>query len=206
MGEARRPSAEDVVPIVEWRREQLDGGMKADHGLSHGLACGIEIEAAPEAAALLKEIGQPGGIGSGASGGQTAELWVEKVATDGVNGRFAEDDVGSRDGGKGEEAKIFTGTRGHAAPGNGTCAAEFCADGLAGEVAQQEDGVGSGVGVEVARVCQGVDQRLGQGALPDEVAPKGAELARRGRRQTQGRGRHSRERRGDGRWAALFEP
>ena len=62
-GVASRPSAQDIVPVVERRRLELDGGIKAHHGLSHGLAGGIEIEAAPKAAALLKEIRHPSGRG-----------------------------------------------------------------------------------------------------------------------------------------------
>ena len=64
-GDSRGTSAKDVVPIVERRRQPLDGGMKSDHGPSHVLTCEIEIEAAPEAAALAKEFGDPSGIGSG---------------------------------------------------------------------------------------------------------------------------------------------
>lgn len=52
----RRASSEDVVPIVERRGEKLDGGMKGDHGSCHGLAGGVEIEAAPEVAVLLKQV------------------------------------------------------------------------------------------------------------------------------------------------------
>ena len=40
-GEAKRASAEDVVPIVERRPQKLNGGMKANHGVSHGLARGV---------------------------------------------------------------------------------------------------------------------------------------------------------------------
>ena len=109
-GEARRASAEEVVPVVERRRQELDGGMEGDHGLGHGLAGGIEIEAAPEAAALVKKIGQPGGVGSGPGGGQTTVVRMENVATDGIDGRFTEDEVGTRDGGNGNEAEIFAGT------------------------------------------------------------------------------------------------
>ena len=64
--EGRGTSAEHIVPIVERRRQKLDGGVKGDHGPSHVLTCGVEIEAAPEAAALVKELGDPSGIGSGA--------------------------------------------------------------------------------------------------------------------------------------------
>jgi len=56
-GVARRASAQDFVPVVERRREQLDGGMKGDHGSSHVLAGGIEIKAASYLTALLEEIG-----------------------------------------------------------------------------------------------------------------------------------------------------
>ena len=57
MGMARRSSAQDFVPVVERRREQLDGGMKGDHGSSHVLAGSIQIKAASDLAALLEEIG-----------------------------------------------------------------------------------------------------------------------------------------------------
>lgn len=126
--------------------------MKGNHGVSHVLAGGVEIEATPEAATLVKELRDPGGIGSGPRSGQTAVLGMEHVTTDGVDGRFAENDVRSRDGWNGEEAEIFTGTLGHAAPRDGTGAAQFATDGLAGGVAQQEDGIGCGIGVEVAVV------------------------------------------------------
>jgi len=183
VGELWRTSAEGVVPIVERRRAQLDGGMKSDHGLGHGLAGGIEIEAAPEAATLVKEVRQPSGVGSGASGGEATVVGMKEVAAEGVDGRFAEDDVGTRSGRKGEEAEIFTGARSHAAPRNGTGAAQFGADRLAVGVAQQEEGVGFGIGVEVTGASQGLDQRKGQGALLDEVAAKGVEAAWHGQGQ-----------------------
>lgn len=56
-GEARRASAQDLVPVAESRRQELDGGMKGDHGSSHVLAGGIKIKAASDLAALLEEIG-----------------------------------------------------------------------------------------------------------------------------------------------------
>ena len=63
--EAGRTSAEDVVPVVERRRQKLDLGVKSDHGSSHVLPRGIEIEATPKTAALVKEFRNPSGIGSG---------------------------------------------------------------------------------------------------------------------------------------------
>ena len=61
-GEARRTSAEGVVPVAERRCKKLDDGVKSNHGLSHGLAGRVEIKAAAQAAALLKEVWQPGRI------------------------------------------------------------------------------------------------------------------------------------------------
>lgn len=162
---------------MERRWQALDRGMEGHHGVSHALAGGVEIEAAPETAVLVKELGDPGGIGSGARGGETAVLGMEHVATEGVDGRFAEDDVGAREGRKGEEAEIFAGTGSQATPGHGTGAAQFGADRLAGDIAEEEDGVGPCVGVEVARLDQGVDQGVRQGALIDEVTANGVELA-----------------------------
>ena len=69
VGELWRTSAEGVVPIVERRRAQLDGGIKSDHGLGHGLTGGVEIEATAQPATLRQEVMQPGRIGSGAGGG-----------------------------------------------------------------------------------------------------------------------------------------
>lgn len=116
-------------------------------------------------------------------------LGMENVTTDGVDGRFAEDDVGTRSARNREEAQIFTGARSHAAPGHGADAAKFGPDGLAMGVAQQEEGVGFGIGVEVAGAGQGLDQRKGQGALADEITADSVELARRGHGQAQGRWR-----------------
>ena len=75
-------------------------------------------------------------------------LGMENVTADGVDGRFAENDAGTRSGRNGEEAEIFPGARSHAAPGHRADAAKLGADGLAVGVAQQEEGVGFGIGVE----------------------------------------------------------
>jgi hypothetical protein len=53
-------------------------------------------------------------------------------------------------------------------------------------VAEQEDGVGAGVGVEVAGGGECVDQGVRQGALVDEVTADDVEPARRGIGQAQG--------------------
>jgi hypothetical protein len=81
-----RTSAESVVPIVERRWEDADGGLKNDHGLSGGLAGGVEIEATVQPATLRQEVNQPRRIGSGAGGGDGAEHGMKGVATEGVDG------------------------------------------------------------------------------------------------------------------------
>ena len=182
-GLTRRAGAKGVVPVVERRRQKLDGRMKGDQGVSHVLAGVVQIEAAPEVATLVQEVRHPGRIGPGTGGGHTAVSGMEKVATDGVDGRFAEDDVRSRNGRDGEEAQILAGARGHAAPGKWTGAAQFGADGLAMPIAQEEDGVGSGVGVEVTGLCQRIEESWRQGALLDQIASNSGELVRSGRGQ-----------------------
>ena len=69
-------------------------------------------------------------------------IGMEEVATEGVDGRFAEDNVTTRAGRDGEEAEIFARARSHAAPGNRTAPPQFGANRLACVVTQQEDGVG----------------------------------------------------------------
>ena len=71
---------------MERRREKVDGGIESDHGLGHGLAGRVEIKAAAQAAALLKEILQPGRIGSGAGGGEATVVGMKEVTTEGVDG------------------------------------------------------------------------------------------------------------------------
>jgi len=131
---------------------------------------------------------------------------MEQVATESVDGRFAEDDVGTGSGRNGEEAKVLARARGHAAPSHGACATQFGTDGLASGVAQEEDGVGSGVSVKIAGVNQSVQQRSGQGALFGEVAQDNRPVRWRGLRQTEGRGRHLWERGGFSEGAMLLEP
>ena len=68
----------------------MDDGMQGDHGLGHVIAGGIGVEAAVDVAPLVEQRGQPNGIGSGAGGGDAAAASIKGRATDGVDGRFAE--------------------------------------------------------------------------------------------------------------------
>ena len=66
--------------------------MEGDQGLSHGISSGIGVKAAVDAKMLVDEGGEPSGIWPGASGGDAKMTGMEGRATDGINGRFAEDD------------------------------------------------------------------------------------------------------------------
>jgi hypothetical protein len=94
---------------------------------------------------------------------------MKGVATHGINGRLTENDGGLMGGRKGEEAEVFVGTRRHAAPGDWRGATQFGPDGPALRVAQQEDRVGSRVGVEASGLDEGSDEAEGETALSDQV-------------------------------------
>ena len=105
-----------VVPVLGWRAESADGTMKVDQALGHGVAGRIGVKAAEDWQSQREQGAEPGRVGSGAGGGEAAIGWMKGVATEGVDGRFAEDDGLSGVGADGEEAAIFAGARGHAAP------------------------------------------------------------------------------------------
>ena len=66
--------------------------MKLDQELGDGVAGGIGVEAAVEGQALGDERGKPRGVGSGTGGGEAAAMGMKDAATEGVDGRFAEDE------------------------------------------------------------------------------------------------------------------
>ena len=107
-------------------------------------------------------------------------LGMKRQATDGIDGRLAEDDGGLRGGRKVEEAEVFAGTRRHAAPGERRGTTQFGPDGPALRVAQQENGVGSRVGVEASGLDEGSDEAEGEAALSDQVMDDAVEFGRIG--------------------------
>ena len=136
--------------------ESLDGGVESDHGVSHVIAGRIGVEAAVEAESLGEQRGKPGGVGSGAGGGEAEAVGIEDRATEGVDGRFAQDShLGVRGTGC-EVAQVFTGARGEAAPSGSCSAAEFGANGPVFLSKEQEDGIGLVVGIKAA----GLNERL----------------------------------------------
>ncbi len=94
---------------------------------------------------------------------------MQDLATEGVDGRLAQDDgLGGGDG-DGEEATVFAGTRSQSTPGPGGGAAQFGTDGGGRRIAQQEDRVGVGIGVEDSRFTERQEQRARQSSFDDEV-------------------------------------
>lgn len=180
----------------------MDGGMKGDHGVGHGLAGGIEVEATVERRRWIAEkAGEPGRVGTCAGGGKATKARVQGVAAEGVDGGFAEHGgtlVLERRLRDGEEAEILAGARRHAPPGGGgggglpaeawaqAGAAEFGADGSASLIAKKEHGIGPGVGVKVAGVEERFQERGGKSALFEEVAPDEEEVFGTGPRKGQG--------------------
>ena len=79
-----------VVPVFGRWAESADRRMKQDQALGQGVAGGIRVEAAEDGQAQTEQDGEPGRVGSGAGGGEAAKGRMKGVATEGVDGRFAE--------------------------------------------------------------------------------------------------------------------
>ena len=154
--------------------------MEGDHGASHVVSGGIGVKAAVDLLSLTDEGREPAWIGSGAGGRDAPMLGMKRLATNGINGRLAENDGWLLGGRKGEEAEVFLGTRRHAAPGERRGATQLGPDGPALRVAQQENGVGSRVGVEASGLDEGSDEAEGEAALSDQVMDDAVEFGKIG--------------------------
>ena len=156
----------------------MDEGISSDHALGQGVSGGVGVEAAVDGCAGGNEIHEPRGIGTDASGGDTAVTRMENQATEGVDGRFAEDYAGWC--GKrawpwgeprhGEHAQVFLRTRGHPPPWHGTGAAQFGSHRFISLSKEQEDGVGAVVSVKNSRTDERLDQIHRQCAFNVQVA------------------------------------
>ena len=142
--------SEHVVPVVPCGPEPLDGRERGDHGGGHGIAGGVGVEAAVNLRGLADQWGEPGRIRSGAGSGEAAMPGMKQSAAEGVDGGFAKDEGGECGAGYGEEAVVFAGAGRHAPPLLNGGAAQFCANGDLVFAAEQEDGIGAAVSVEVA--------------------------------------------------------
>jgi len=155
----------------------LDGGMEGDHGAGHGLAGGVGVEAAINLATLGQQRVKPAGVGPDTRGGETAVLWMEGQAADGVDGRLAQDDGRPKGGRNGEEAQVLLGTGGHAPPGVVTGCAEFGADRNVIVGPQEEDGIGSVVRVKSSGLDERIDQEGRKPTLKKQILSKAAKLS-----------------------------
>ena len=206
-GERLRTCPEHVVPIVRRGAQALDGWMQADQGAGQGVAGGVGIEPAVKLAPLVQQALQPGWVRPSPGCREATVSGMEGQATDGVNGRFAQDDAGEGRGGNGEAAQVFLGTRSQAAPSRAAGAAQFGADGVVILVAEEKDGIGAGIGIEGARGDERLQQFGGQAALADEVIFDAGEVAGdRGGKSQSARGRVGRRLGWQGRWKVARQP
>ncbi len=167
--------------------------LKSDHSFGHGVAGWIGVEAAVDPLSLANEGRKPAWIGSGAGGREALMLGMKGLATHGINSRLAENEGWPRGGRNGEEAEVFAGTRRHAAPSDDRGTTQFNPNGPAVRVAQQEDGVGSRIGVETAGLDEGSDKVVGQAALSDQVMGDAVEFGQIGIGGNRGVGRLAEE-------------
>ena len=106
-----------------------DRRIKRDHGIGHIVAGGVGVKATVNFTSLGDDGWEPNWIGPGSGGGETMMVGMKNKATDGVNGRLAEDDGLKGMSGDGKEAVIFAGAGSHAAPATGGGSPKLGADG-----------------------------------------------------------------------------
>src|ERR1700730_3388390 len=151
--------------------------MESDHGAGHGLAGGVSVEAAIDLATLGQQRAKPAGVGPDTRGGEATVLGMEGQATNGVDGRLAQDDGRTKGGGNGEEAQVLLGTGGHAPPGVVTGCAEFGADRNVIVGPQEEDGIGSVVRVKSSGLDERIDQEGRKTTLKKQILSEVAKLS-----------------------------
>ena len=106
---------ENVVPVVMSWAKPFDCRVESNHGIGHVFPGRVGIEAAMNLMAPTDKPGEPTGIRPGAGCGYAETSWVKRVATDGVDGGFAQDDRCCAGSVNEETAKVFAGTGCHAA-------------------------------------------------------------------------------------------
>ena len=144
---------EHIVPVVGRGAKALDAGVQCDHGVRHEVAGGIGIKAAIDLSRLIQQGLEPSWVGPGAGGGETTGLGMEGKATEGINGGFTQDDwlAGwERLSRNGKAAQILLRPGGQAVPRARGGAAQLCSHRNVFFSKQQENGVGSGVGIQGA--------------------------------------------------------
>ncbi len=66
--------------------EAFDRGVLRDHGVSHGIACFVGIEAAVDLVGMVDEMWEPAGVWSGACSRDAEVVRMEAEATEGIDG------------------------------------------------------------------------------------------------------------------------
>jgi hypothetical protein len=164
--------------------------MESDHGLGHALAGLIRIKAAINPGTMIDQGTKPGGIGPGARGGDATMVWMKGEGADGINGRFTKDErvreIGGSVHGEGKEAEVFAGTRSHTTPMAGSGSAKFGSDWGALRTPEEEDGIGSVVGVKRAGIDERIDPGQGDGPLGCKIIFDPVKLKGIGWRKEQG--------------------
>ena len=154
------------------RTQAADFGMGSDHGTRHFVAGLVVVEAAVDGAAPFEQAGEPGRVAAHSRGGNAGGAGKNDQATDGVDGRFTENDIAFTDWRRvglllkllkdREVTGVFAGAASHASPGDGAGSAQLgahrhCA-GFAFKVKVHKDGIGSRVGINDARFHEPVYQ------------------------------------------------
>ena len=148
---------EHVVPVVGGRAKAFDAWVQSHHGVGHLVASGIGIKATIYLSRLIQQGLEPSWVGPGAGSGETTGLGMERKATEGINGGFTQDDwlAGEACGWErlrrnGKAAEILLRPGGQAMPRACDGAAQFRPHRKLFFSEQQENGVGSGVGIQRA--------------------------------------------------------
>ena len=107
---------ENVVPVVMSWAKPFDCRVESNHGVSHVFSGRVGVETAMDLITPTDKQREPTGIRPGPGCGYAETTWIKRVATDGIDGGFAQDDrrsAGSRDR---EVAEVPLGTGSYATP------------------------------------------------------------------------------------------
>ena len=168
------------------RAKPFDRGVEGNHGGGHAFPNRVGIEAAMDIITPTDKQREPTGIRPGSGCGYAETSWVKRVATDGVDGGFAQDDRCCAGSVNEEAAKVFAGTGCHAAPVSGCGATNLGADGQVFFSKEQKNSVAAMVSIETAGFDEGFDQGCSDSALMNEVVLYGREPVESFWRQHQG--------------------
>ena len=161
--------------------------MESDHLRGRRVAGFVGVEAAVDFVAAGEQSGEPEGIGADAGGGEAEGIRVHLVVADRIDGRLAEDELPRSRIAQPEESQVFAGAGRHPPPDARAGASQFGADRPIGlSCHQQEDGIGSAIGVQLAGLNQRLQQGAGKTTALHEILADAVQLAVAGDGQPQG--------------------